>query len=385
MKKIITLVTLISISINSFSQTKSEINNSLKKIEDAKSGNLVDAFSGFYQFAFKSINVNQKSLELNSNLFSLVNNYDENIVQTKSRSSIVFLRNFQVNLKLNLNDRLNFNGYSGGFTYAILNDRDKNFINLTGLPIEKHLDELNKLIHTSIIKVISDDNGKNPNLADDLSIIATNIVNGKKVDKSLSATYTLLKTEIDSQINNSNYFQKLSDSKGNKITTVDSIVSFIKDLKDKSLKVIENKPFLSIASDGITDKNGKLNQYSIGTVFLAGSHFGEFDIRAKYNYADTLNPGTPRDNFNGKFGYNFKILRGNDNKSYFEIKAYGEYNKILKNVLPNEKQETILANADFRIKLTDNVWLPITVKYDKTNNNFLGFLNVTYNFEGSKK
>ncbi|WP_281635842.1 hypothetical protein [Flavobacterium marginilacus] len=66
--------------------------------------------------------------------------------------------------------------------------------------------------------------------------------------------------------------------------------------------------------------------------------------------------------------------------SCFEIKALGEYTKIYKNVLPDEDDETITANLEFRIRLAKDLWIPITVKYDTERSNFLGFLNITYNF-----
>ena len=75
------------------------------------------------------------------------------------------------------------------------------------------------------------------------------------------------------------------------------------------------------------------------------------------------------------------------NQSYFEVKVYGEYNAIFNNLIADEKKNNFLANSDIRIRLTDDLWIPITIKYDTDKSNFLGFLNVTYNFNplSSKK
>lgn len=402
MKNTITLLLLLSLSSTIFSQNQEEkketIANNLKQIENAKSGNLIDVFGSLYQFAFKNLSLDEKSLDLNSTLFSLVKNYDADILTTKSRKSIVFLRNFQINTKVNLDDEFNFNGYSGGFTYAILNKRDKGFIDIENTAFAKHYTELSRLINGVIvnltIKEMSDfhtKNGRNMDLYEqkslsyDITKVATAIRNGKTVDANLQKIYDDYITELDTQIGNSPYFQVLRDKAGSPMTTTTLVNTFLQDSKKDFLKDLEKKPFLSISSSGITDRDGKLNKAAAELIFLVGGHSGELDIRGKYNYADTLDvTGSQRSIFNGKIGYNLKVIKGKEDKSYFEIKAYAEYNKILKNVQPNEKEETFLANADFRIRLTNDLWIPITIKYDTENSNFFGFLNVTYNFDGLK-
>lgn len=385
MKKYSALVLALCLSFSLFAQSEGE--QFLKKVEDSKSGNLVDAFGSFYQMAFKSITVDKKSLELNSTLFSLIKNYDENILMTKSRKSIVFLRNFQVNAKVNLDDKLNFNGYSGGITYAFLNKRDKGFIDIDNSTFSLHDTQLNGLITAEIGSIVIAENaaflaahGRAMNsaesqaLADELTIVATAIKNGKTVERHLLPRYNAFKTALDARIAASPYFNALAG-----IANTDQTITLLTDLKADFIKELEKKPFWSFSAEGITDKDGKLNQAAVGTVFLVGNDFGELDIRAKYEYADTLNPSMPRHSFNGKLGYNFKLVTKND-KSYFELKLYSEYVKILKNELPDEEKETFLANADLRVRLTDNLWIPFSIKYDTENANFMGFLNVTYNF-----
>lgn len=389
MKKIIILISLCFLSCNLFSQknNKQEAINDIKAMENSKSGNLIDVFGGFYQIAFKNFDVKEKSLDLNATLFSIFKSGDADILETKSRKSIVFLRNFQINGKLNLNDKLNFNGYSIGVTWAIVNKRDTEFIILTN-ELDSHYTELDKLTSIAIDKIIKIEIKNRPmndseseKLIDDLEKVATSIRNNETVDSNLQRYYNDLESELDREINNSDYFTKLKSENKITFTNTKTLVTNLQESKNNFLKYLEKKPFLSISPNAITDKDGKLNQASAEMIFLTGSKFGEFDVRAKYNYLDTISPSNPRSNINAKIGYNFKILKNkSENKSLFEIKAYGEYNKILKNVLPNENEETILANADFRFRLTDDLWLPITVKYDTKTANFLGFLNVTYSF-----
>ena len=50
----------------------------------------------------------------------------------------------------------------------------------------------------------------------------------------------------------------------------------------------------------------------------------------------------------------------------------------------HEKKDVFTANADIRIRIIENLWIPLTVKYDLNKKNFLGFLNVALNFNALK-
>jgi hypothetical protein len=112
----------------------------------------------------------------------------------------------------------------------------------------------------------------------------------------------------------------------------------------------------------------------------------EIDLRAKLTYQDTISTNSlPRVDFKTTAGINFKISKSKDNISFFEVKAALEYNAILKNALENEKKDNFFANTEIRIRLTNDLWLPLIIKYDLENANFLGFLNLSYNFGSFQK
>jgi hypothetical protein len=225
-----------------------------------------------------------------------------------------------------------------------------------------------------------------------------------KIPASNSAEVDLLRTAIEDLILNKDY-----DSTTNKYYDIvinrykelygedlKESISTLDEIRNGELKKIDAKPLWTVSADGTANKNANFSKASLGTVFLKGSEKGwyEIDTRAKLTIDDTLSTPTlpnarligstttlTRSTFNFKVGVNFKVLRDSANRSLFEIKTYGEYNSILKHKLPDEEKDTFLANADFRIRLANDLWMPITVKYDTKNANLLGFLNVTYNFE----
>ena len=88
--------------------------------------------------------------------------------------------------------------------------------------------------------------------------------------------------------------------------------------------------------------------------------------------------------FKASAGINFSLFQGNAHKSIIEFKPYLEYQSILSTTINNEKKDLFTANADLRIRITDNLWIPFTLKYDVKKGNFLGFLNVALNMNAFK-
>lgn len=389
-KKYVILIFLMCIS--AFAQNKETVEEVLKKTEATKSGNFKDIFAGFYQAAFKSISPDGKSLEFNSTLFSIVKNADKDILKTRNRKQIAFLRNFQISANANLENDFSFSGFGAGITWAIINNRDKSFVNFENEEFSKLNDALDEDVIlpaiTAIVKdsipLTTDMNAAEKKMAQEkrkrlgraLSAVGTALMNNKTVGDSLKDYYDLLKVKADEIISGNNYrFQ------GHTVANLKEYVTYTDSLKQAYYTGLEKKALLTFTANGGADTQNKFDRATLGLVYLKGSNTGELDLRATFIYADTTAVSMPRTALNAKAGWNFKVLRSaKENKSVFELKFYGEYNKILRNALPDEDEEKILADADIRIRLTDELWLPFTIKYDTKNSNFLGFLNVTYNF-----
>jgi len=50
--------------------------------------------------------------------------------------------------------------------------------------------------------------------------------------------------------------------------------------------------------------------------------------------------------------------------------------------MEDEKNNQFLANADIRVRVLMNLWVPLILKYDVNNGKFFGFLNISFNFKG---
>ena len=370
MKKIILILcctcSIIAIAQDNYIATRSE---------EIKSGNHKDVLHNFYQFALKNFSTKENAIEFNSTLFAIKSSCDEELLLDTNFVRETFSRNFQINLKLDLDGNYDYRGFSGGVTYAVWNARDKQIVNLVNTQYGTLYDKYRTILTTQVKPAIESE-------FQDLSLGDKNVQT-----ELLEAAMEAIANNIT--LTNNIYYQKIIDE-FKRIADLPNLISYssyLQELYDLEIKEIEAQPLLTISSEGSLSKEGKFDKASLGAVFLKG--FGknrwEIDARTNINYADTItSENLARTAFNTKIGVNYKAYKTKE-KSFFEIKAYGEYNSILKNVLPDEKKDTFLANAEFRIRLNDDLWLPITVKYDIENSNVLGFLNITYNFEPLNK
>ena len=347
----------------------------IDKIEKSKTGNFKDAFYNIIQLTTKNFSEDEKSLELNTTLFKIMYNADLSEISDLTIKKSYFLRNFQINAKTNFDKNYKYTGISGGFTYAVINGRDKATLNLV-----KTIYAKNREIFMNEFRKIQSDLAVGKQEGIDLDLLnnaSDTIVNGYIYDSSKNPYYDKIQIEFKKRAN------AIFDSNGKNIET-DEISEYVKalsQLRESEIKKVEAKALWTFSANGSTNTDGKFDKYSISTVFLKGipKSSEEIDIRGTFTYADTAL--VKRTAFNGKAGLNMIILKNKtENISCFEVKVLGEYTKIFKNVLPDEEEETITANAEFRIRLGKDLWIPITIKYDTEKSNFLGFLNVTYNF-----
>lgn len=330
----------------------------IEEIEKSKTGNYKDILSSFYQLSTANFTGDTKTIGLNSTLFAIKSNVDPTLLEEENFIRNKVSRNTQLNFKLKLDKDFKYNGFTGGIIYAFLNGRDKKLADFRDTEVQIINSQLNKEINSIII----DFDLKN---IDSIHVAILGLMEGKDNNKNIyySKIRELYKKKYGKEIKQS----------------IDEKNSLI----DLEYKKIDAQPLWTISIDGTANKNGKFNQASIGTIFLKGIKDSrcEIDFRSKLSYSDTITSApTTRLDFNTKLGANFKLGKTNKNVSYFETKFELEYNSILRNLLPTEKKNSFLGNAEIRVRITDDLWLPFIIKYDIENANFLGFLNLSYNF-----
>lgn len=379
MKKIALLLFFV-LSLTSVAQTtltKDQVLHQFQQNENSKSGNYKDILASFYQLATTNLTGDEKSIEFNSTLFALKAKANPELMQDVNFVKERFSRNFQFNFKVNLDDNLSYTGFSGGFSYAIINERDRQLAVLTSTLYGENYNNFMTVIEEIQSELLTNLTAVNRQQEIELIEKATeDIINGLSYEDTATNKYY-------SAISN-RFKEKVQTNSAFEAKEVKDFVTAFKQLKSDEYNAIDAKPLWTVAAEGTADGDGKFNQASIGTVFLKGNKAAsnEIDIRALLKYADTVavNP-MQRLDLTSTAGVNFKLARGKQNVSFFELKAAMEYKAVFKNRLEDEKQHQFFGNAEIRVRIAEDLWFPIMIKYDIENSNFLGFLNVSYNFE----
>ncbi len=370
------IVILIALNSNAQSLTTVDINTN----ENGKSGNYKDILASMFQLASTNLAGDQKSIEFNATLFALKAKANKGSTVNYNNYRQKFERNFQFNFKIQLDSVFKYDGFNGGITYAIVNQRDKHLANFANTLLHQYFDELSNEIQGNQLALLVRAGYTMP----DISTTIAKMLRAEpetNFDANESPIRTILLTNLDNKL----FVQAKPLADGTSIANTTQMIETLSALRTQYYTDMESKILWTVTADGSASSEGKFNKAAIGSIFLKGNKeaWNELDIRAKFTYADTLLAGLlPRTAFNAQAGMNFKIAKDTQQQSFFEIKIYGEYNSVLNNALPDEEKNIFLANADIRLRVTDDLWFPITIKYDTENANFFGFLNVTYNFGG---
>jgi hypothetical protein len=385
MKKhfIYTLIALLILNIGSAQDFMEGKKAAATIAEKTKSGNYKDIFASFFQLAANQLTGEEKTIDFNATLFELRSKVNPDLKRDVNYIKETFYRNFQFNFKLNLNEDFDYQGFTGGFTYAAYNGRDKSvakFGNDFDFMFTEFNNGLQKAQAAVIKKIVMDASLSPEEKSAKIKDFNDNVVRPYLNKKDVTSTDPQLVNDFTAALTNEklNFVQN-----GKKYSDYKELLDGIHAYMDDFYKELEGKPLLTIAADGTSNTEGKFNKASCGIVFLQGikGTGSEIDLKAKFIYADTLQTEhLPRTAFNAKGGLNFKIGKDSQKQSYFEVKAEFEYNKIFKNLMPDEEEKMISGNAEVRVRIAKDLWIPLVVKYDIENSNFLGFLNVTYNF-----
>ena len=341
--------------------------------DNSKSGNYKEVLSNLFQLGTSNLTGPNKSVEFNSTLYGIKSIFCDSITTDIVFSKQKFSRNFEFNTKLNFDEQFNYKGFSGGITYALINQRDKDvaYFAKTALELEYKfwISELSK-IYDKLVSELDKTGDKKFSKKIEAINIASSILTNKEFDK------------IEELSKSNPYFDKIITEfeNRNKSIKLKDYIAKIHELRDKEYSDLEKKALWTVSLNGTTNDKGNNKKLTFGTVFLQGFKNLELDIRSNLIYSDTLiEKSVQRLELRNSAGLNYKMFKRNE-QSVFEIKLYMEYNSILKNQLADEKKNTFLASSDFRIRVTKDIWIPLTIKYDIEKSNFLGFLNITYNF-----
>lgn len=389
MKKTILISALLllffALAINGTAQNKQT--QAVLTADSLASGNYKDVLSSFFQIAFDKLTGKDKELKFSSNPYAVMMKANNDLELYNNYKKNRVLRNLNFNFDIKLDTSYHFNGFSSGISYAIINKRDftvyDEFIDLALLKSEDyHI--LNKSV-SAALSGITDQTKRNS--------IRT------QVNKLLTdETFKFSQLDADAKA----LVQKIITQDG--LTSIDALVkkdanvSFRKTINDgyeAVKKSFQSKPLLTFSLSDTTYKD----QFMFSNIvmkleFLKGignSRPGanwEFNIPAAVNFLnDTSRAGrdTKRSVFHIEPGINLVIRNSDAEHSFFEMKFSSEYNHIFSGIYAREKKDKFTFNGTLRIRVINDIWVPLQFKYDPKNGNVFGFLSVKLNFSGQGK
>lgn len=103
-------------------------------------------------------------------------------------------------------------------------------------------------------------------------------------------------------------------------------------------------------------------------------------LNARINYVwtkDTVAKSfLKRELFQTEAGVNFVIRENDEDEPVIEIKPAVVFEQITKGLYTDESKSSIDLLTTFRFRINEDFYLPLTVKYDTEESNFLGFLSI---------
>lgn len=365
--------------------------NTILTADSLASGNLKDLLSSFFQLSFNKLTGPSKELNFQSNPYALIARANPSAAIDTNYVKYKILRKFNFGFGLKMDTSYRFNGFSSGIKYALINRRDVTtsqtlFDNLGTDQLNQELVSLQNPLsdtvearyargsaeRTRYQDLINEFFTDTTKLFSKLDPVFQKIVIEVAEAAKLKQISSLLKTKPDFNI------RKKSQE-------------YYSDLKNE----LQKKLLWTISISDTTYKDQFLfSNIVLQTELLKGvgkSKPGanwELSIPASLNFLDdTLRTG--RDLKRAVFifdpGINLVIRDKSNKQSFLEFKFSGEYRHNFHQLYPGEKRDFINFNGTLRIRVINDIWIPLQFKYDPANGNVFGFISAKLNFNGLAK
>ena len=351
----------------------------------------------FRSLALNNIIGKKKELNFNTTPFAIMLKRNPDLSIDKNYSKYTPLRKLNISGGLKLDSSFNFNGFSSGIKYSIIDKRDAStsqFIfdalsNKIPSLSDKEMDDQRHTLSLKLqeyVRSLRDD-------ADKRNFFASNSDSLLRQDMPLKKLDPLFRKKVNEIVADEN---------------LDKLKDLFKNQSDESLKAYDDKKFNELKKKiknsllwtiGISDTTYK-DKFQFSNIVLmseisqgmfqadAGDNTLELNAKAAYNFSnDTLREGRnlKREIFTTEAGLNWVIRDKTTDISFFETKFSGTYYHNFASLYNGENRDSLTLNLTLRFKLIADIWVPLEVKYDPKSGNIFGFLNIKANFSGLGK
>lgn len=377
-------ILILLILTSASSGTHAQMKNFVLTADSLSTGNYKDVFKSFFQLAFDRFTSEHKEIRFTSNPFAIMARADTNLLIDTSYLRYKALRNFNFAFSAKLDSDFKFNGFSSGITYALVNRRDET---VSKYFLAKAFDANNEfnILRVELTSYVS----TIPELEKKI-LINTQIesfFDGTKTFNELDSDLQEEIGKIANRINALNLIKLLSEDP--KLNIHNLIVANYDSVKTD----FQNRLLITVSlSDTTYQDQFMFSNLVASTNVVKGITkrnrvFGlELNLRAAYQYLDdTVLAGRDlkRQLFLFEPGLNLVVKTKRTQYPWAELKLTGAYTSTNR-PFENQPRELFTMNGTLRIRVFDDVWIPLELRYDPKSGNVFGFLNVRANFSGFK-
>jgi hypothetical protein len=384
--RLVLVIFLFVASYNSFAQ-KNPI--PVFTADSLSSGNYKDVFLSFFQLAFENLAGPRKELKFSSNPYALMMKAKPELAVDTSYLKYKALRNLNFAVGLRVDSNFKFNGFNMGVNYAIINKRDytvyREFLNLVEARNKEFTD-----MNLGVALKFSELQDTDSVLAEKLFAQWHQLIDDTKM--TIDQLDPKVKAELLNVATNRNIpgFKKMVED-NQKVNVKAAMAERYREEKE----LFKNRLLWTVSvTDTTYNDQFFFSNVVLSTQILKGfskklSPNGfEIDVKGYYNFVDdTLQSGRDlkRSLLNVQGGINYVRRHRSTDISFFEFKAAATYKKIFTGAYANELKERFTLLGTLRLRLYEEIWIPLQFEYDPKHGDLFGLISLKFNFTALKK
>lgn len=364
--------------------------NSLKTILSAdslSSGNLKDVLTSFFQLSFDKLTGPDKELNFSSNPYALLLKTNPSAAIDVNYPKYRYMRKLNFGFGLKLDTAYKFNGFSSGIRYAIIDERDATTSKMLfrALGSDSLSQEINTLQTSLTNYIIANFPNTSPDRRKYIDLVTKLFTDSATAFNQLDITFQQMVRTVAAQNNLTVFSRLIQSNPGVNVRTESQL--FFGALKQE----LKKKLLWTVSLSDTTYKN----EFFFSNIVLEtellkglakklkpGSNW-EFNTRASLNFTDdTASAGRDlkRAIFRFEPGFNWVIRAKNTETPFMELRFGGEYRHIFHGLYQNEERDFFTFNGTVRLRILNEIWIPVEFKYDPKDGNLFGLISAKFNF-----
>ncbi|HUR65998.1 MAG TPA: hypothetical protein VMZ03_06575 [Chitinophagaceae bacterium] len=391
MKSIFVCMLAVLILSSSYGQSDITLEKILHTTNLQKTANTKDILSTLFRSSLDNLLGDAHSFTLNSTFYGIDSIFRGKNAHTMTYEQERKSRQRSFDLSLTGDSVNNIIKFSGGFTISLMNKKD---ITLNKIePSDKKLLDKAESLMAVLFRAVQE-----------------------SITQKYKANYTgELKTAIKKTWNDADQYEDYSNLHpyikvalssgrlavlvlGDTTNTFEAIeieeaaAALLKDQNPakKIFKAIgerfSRKALWTITPTATYDKLNDQGEYSLASAFTVGIGSNldrkpwELEVKSQFRISNDTSFQTA--NYDNKpffisIGLNKVLMETEDKEPTMEFKFFTQYDHQFGTVPTGTEQGVFSLNSTLRIKVFKSLWLPVTIKYDPENNNFLGLFSIT--------